>query len=150
MCISLIRQLGLKGLQSCWYLVRHCSTFLLNNFFWKSTKLKILFKKFVLVYWYSDTKIIFGKMREIFGFKKWLWKVKITNFWWFWPKLSYKISKNPLSGFIGMQNIYYGFHLTSLKFPNRHHAKKQSLAIRANFFGISFTNQPFERDLGRV
>ena len=47
------------------------------------------------------------RLRRFLAFDplNWNWKLKMSNLWWFWPKLFYKISKNPLNGYIGMQNL---------------------------------------------
>ena len=70
-------------------------------FFWKSMKLVKLSIK--LLNQDSSTKIIFRKIKLIFGLGNLLWKLKKSTFWQVCLKLSYKIWKNPLRGLIGMQ-----------------------------------------------
>ena len=62
----------------------------------------ILIKHVLLIY-YSNTKIVFRKIKLIFEQVNLLWKLKKSNFWQ--PQIVLQdIKKNPLKGLIGMQN----------------------------------------------
>ena len=63
-------------------------------------RLKLLLAKVVLLIWYFIAKIIFWKIKLIFGFKNWLWKLKLPNFCAPSIKMLYKESRNPLRMFI--------------------------------------------------
>ena len=82
-------------------------TFLLNRFFQKWIKLKMMLIKIVVLIWYSNKKIIFMKFKLCFGPKNWLWILKMPNFWRPCTKLSCKISKNPLRRFTLDIKVYW-------------------------------------------
>ena len=47
----------------------------------------------------------------------------VSNFWKLLPKLSYKVSKNPLRGLIGCKNLFH-FIWPTIKFHKHQHANK--------------------------
>ena len=78
-------------------------TILLNKHPWKWFMFKILLRKVVLLIKYSDEKIIFRKIQLSSGLQNWLWKLKMSNFWWSSIKMPYKIIKKPFRRLIQTQ-----------------------------------------------
>ena len=76
----------------------------------------MLLIKVVLLIWYSEKNIVFGKIDLIFGPENLLWTLKMPNFWWLCLKPSYKISKNPLNMLIGGEKSIE-FHLSHYEIP---------------------------------
>ena len=96
-------------------------TFSLNKLFKEWLKLKMLLTKVVLLIWYSEKKIVFGKIKLIFGLENWLWFLKMPNLWRLSPNHLKRYQKILWICSLGCKNLL-NFTWNTIKFHNPLHA----------------------------
>ena len=110
-----------------WYLAKELSweptkvghIFTKRNW-WTWIQLKMLLPKFVLLVWYSNTKIIFRIIELVFGLRNRLWKLKMPNFYCPQSSCLTRYQKILWGSSFGCKNLW-SFIYHNMKFHNCHH-----------------------------